>query len=99
MRISDWSSDVCSSDLVHQVCSSGRHRITAGVSAVSSANGRSIEQAALGPQRVQPAIELHGAALAEMALEDLAIVAAGGDHRSGPEIGRASWRERVCQNG
>src|SRR3546814_6341598 len=103
MRISDWSSDVCSSDLqdqlleernapsaglpragranpagalalVHQVCSSGRHRITAGVSAVSSANGRSIEHAALGPQPVQPAIELHGAALAEMALEDLALV-------------------------
>src|SRR3546814_12271514 len=66
-----------------------RSRITAGVSAVSSANGRSLEQAALGPQRVQPAIELHGAALAEMALEDLAIVAAGGDPRDGPAAGEA----------
>src|SRR3546814_12359265 len=73
-----------------------RSRITAGVSAVSSANGRSIEQAALGPQRVQPAIELYRAALAEMALEDLAIVADGGDHRDGPVVGEAALGAEVA---
>src|SRR3546814_20994692 len=66
--------------LVHQVCSSGRHRINAGVSAVSPANGRSIAQAALRPPRVQPTTELHWHAPPATALDDPPILHAGGDH-------------------
>src|SRR3546814_8066471 len=80
MRISDWSSDVCSSDLdvVGQPRNATRvqRRRPAG-----EARHREIEAA---PE------EVDGADLAEIP---------GAEALQHPidEIGRASWRERVCQ--
>src|SRR3546814_21083115 len=77
MRISDWSSDVCSSDL---------------------------------PQRVGDGEDVLVAAPAQIDDDDLVLRHAGHDlfrrrqrmarfkRRDNPlKIGRASWRERVCQ--
>src|SRR3546814_3129731 len=88
MRISDWSSDVCSSDLLPQ-------------DAVVEAGGR---QAAVVRGEVGAQVMLHraaqrfggrrhaalgGPALVQLAVDDLAV--------DGLQIGRASCRETVCQ--
>src|SRR3546814_2461621 len=77
MRISDWSSDVCSSDLGDRdaVVSAGqRHRQRRGVAVavlVGQRIGEDVGQRRAGSERV--------------------------DRGLPGEIGRASWRERVCQ--
>src|SRR3546814_19307346 len=102
MRISDWSSDVCSSDLVAR-----------GAVAARQFGGDVVpRQATLGKQDGEVEDEVGGLAgqrgivlgerrddgldrfLAEL-LRDLAA-ALGGEARD-IEIGRASCRERVCQ--
>src|SRR3546814_3611601 len=67
MRISDWSSDVCSSDLIDTALHD------------------------LVMRRAEVAARI-GAAKNGGASPDKALQGKGGD-----EIGRASWRERVCQ--
>src|SRR3546814_9627652 len=101
MRISDWSSDVCSSDLV------GFRRLGYRVSTAGSG--------ADGIERLQPGHDVDVVALDHHmdglnGLETLALI----QHLSDPppvvfvtgevegrvaisEIGRASCRERVCQ--
>src|SRR3546814_3645656 len=90
MRISDWSSDVCSSDL-HQ--SGLRHH--------GARRGRLMEKLLL-PAFAEP---VHAAqqvfrhalnALSEPGLVQT-ISDVPGLERMAPEIGRASCRERVCQ--
>src|SRR3546814_2466242 len=80
LRISDWSSDVCSSDL--GLCGSARPlggaEEWAWAAGVASAT---VATPALGAERGR---------LAHPFLSSV-------PQKSGPEIGRASWRERVCQ--
>src|SRR3546814_3897500 len=83
MRISDWSSDVCSSDLMAQrlglpmskvVCSIERHANTSAAS-VPLAFDEAVRDGRIKPGHL------------------VLMEAIGG------EIGRASGRERVCQYG
>src|SRR3546814_4237930 len=81
MRISDWSSDVCSSDLVG-CCRRDDQKIDlvrfdTGVckGLLRSAQGKIGRQFALG---------------GDVTLADSGAL-------TDPQIGRASWRERVCQ--
>src|SRR3546814_12199149 len=99
MRISDWSSDVCSSDLVPKVLEACRK----GASEVSIARALHINYRTWC--RVRTEDERVAAALAESRkLEEDELVtllmdkARAGDTTSILfEIGRASCRERVCQ--
>src|SRR3546814_9505759 len=79
MRISDWSSDVCSSDLV-------------------TIRGRAKRFAKIGGEMISlPAVEGYASAVWPDA--DHAVVTRP-DARKGEQlvqIGRASWRERVCE--
>src|SRR3546814_12296883 len=120
MRISDWSSDVCSSDLAMNSltgkvaivtgASSGIGRATAklfaeeGANVVAAARGRpgldklveEIEGA--GGQAVAVAGDVRDEALAK-ALVDTARDRFGGLDIAVNKIGRASGRERGCQDG
>src|SRR3546814_7916476 len=82
MRISDWSSDVCSSDLQRVIVPFGERR---------DVHRRELPDL----QRVVPAVvealQLHFLADVQPELEEIDPLI--DDH----EIGRASCRERVCQ--
>src|SRR3546814_16413014 len=90
MRISDWSSDVCSSDLVP---------VDAAVAGDLRQACRHVDEgvpvAAAGFEQQHPAARVFGQAVGKHA--------AGGtgtdDDVVVGEIGRASCRERVCQYG
>src|SRR3546814_7345074 len=90
MRISDWSSDVCSSDLDQEIDPALRHPVGR---AVVGERGGEAEPVAQGER-------------ADLDFgEQLRVTAHGGSsafpgrrERVGcPEIGRESCRERVCQ--
>src|SRR3546814_7659305 len=95
MRISDWSSDVCSSDLVNlgiQKISGNQGIIMADVFATQKSTA-------------EKAVQLSGAAakrVADLIKEEqtpglmLRVTVSGGGC-SGFQLGRASCRERVCQ--
>src|SRR3546814_12386093 len=101
MRISDWSSDVCSSDLVAAV--------------VPAELGQAEARQAVRADRVdrEQFLDLGGVGVGDRlaAARDAGVVDEdryggevgldGGDHRGARflvgEIGRASCRERVCQ--
>src|SRR3546814_5630064 len=80
MRISDWSSDVCSSDLqIEQVLGTG----------VVAAHARRIR---CGQQRRQPYPIFIGGLFQQLLRAQPASFM-----QRDQAIGRASWRERVCQ--
>src|SRR3546814_6244289 len=83
MRISDWSSDVCSSDLVAGDGARGLRRVR---------QGHGIDVVGIGEPGLLAGNRAHAHALLDRmrAVLDDAVL-----HR--PEIGRASCRERVCQ--
>src|SRR3546814_4658702 len=88
MRISDWSSDVCSSDLVRRSVPRPeiqpfRHEVTGENHLVDL--GRAVDQTGLAGVAVHPF--QHG----------ILGVAARPTELDRREIGRASCRERVCQ--
>src|SRR3546814_1681599 len=83
MRISDWSSDVCSSDL-GAVDISGGVRVGGAVNAISK--DASATAMRIGAGASVPEIRVSGK-----------IEATTGGKAAGDEIGRASCRERVCQ--
>src|SRR3546814_4623757 len=89
MRISDWSSDVCSSDLLQPALSPDRHE----PSRESNPDGvmRGPAQRGFSRHRRCPAdrlmAELPHCQVTQPAAEDAVI----------QQIGRASCRERVCQ--
>src|SRR3546814_15661034 len=93
MRISDWSSDVCSSDLplVHPVEHIGEQRLAAlhmvGQIMVEMVAHRIFDQ----PRRLRT-----GQPVLRLALE-LRVADEDRQHDLRREIGRASCRERVCQ--
>src|SRR3546814_6118735 len=83
MRISDWSSDVCSSDLIII----GR-KLTTGI--VCSSPMRPASQPQLNTATTTPNDEPIGTRMARAALIGTRI-------ERNTENGRASCRERVCQ--
>src|SRR3546814_13195905 len=112
MRISDWSSDVCSSDLIGE--RSGARRVRRPHAQPILVEGQGADIGAVAPEGVEIAIprlapadeiepELEGRAGAadEVVLvdpEQLVEVAQRRTRRlaDADEIGRASCRERVC---
>src|SRR3546814_15486835 len=108
MRISDWSSDVCSSDLrapatpedlAHHNCLNFTHRthwntwpLTTLPRGIKAAGTLGADQ---GDMLMQ--LALHGAGIVRLAEFHIHAELAAG--RLVPEIGRASCRERVGQYG
>src|SRR3546814_16940150 len=109
MRISDWSSDVCSSDLQSRLENGAAARRGIGELPVGRARG-------IGPeQRIHSHVMIGGCeGPAEQVKQTCFVIDAqrsaapglargilGDGHVAGPRapIGRASWRERVCQYG
>src|SRR3546814_14272558 len=100
MRISDWSSDVCSSDLIAgdhiaiacELHAQGRDRAEAVVHRHRSRSGRENGKGAIGVGGVDDAVDVRPVVVTGAVLPDdvTAIDRA-------IKIGRASWRERVCQ--
>src|SRR3546814_6325327 len=101
MRISDWSSDVCSSDLVAAVGSRLEFTANAGIPQNrilgDEVRDNDRDEAA---ERVLPVTTRWGLALLGLAAgETIAVEDAGTAARQRPtgETGRARCRERVCQ--
>src|SRR3546814_18930413 len=90
MRISDWSSDVCSSDLLAFVLITGVTWF--GGRMVANALGRRTRNSIVGP--VDRALGFGFVALKGLILASLLFLLAV---LLLDEIGRASCRERVCQ--
>src|SRR3546814_6431235 len=88
MRISDWSSDVCSSDLDAGSPQTRSRKGKAGRAQFSSAIGNGSDVAGCGKQAGWQ--EDGGRAMTEIRIVDTTL-------RDGHQIGRASCRERVCQ--
>src|SRR3546814_14396744 len=95
MRISDWSSDVCSSDLLWVLVSS----------VVVEDHMHALAYRNLALDRIEEADELLMAVALHDAVDQFAAAWDVVDqplHHAGPEdaqIGSASGRERVCQSG
>src|SRR3546814_4141990 len=82
MRISDWSSDVCSSDLLLEARAVGVAGEDVGVIARQRGDGERL--AATARAEIDDGVARRG-------------VQSGGGILARGEIGRASCRERVCQ--
>src|SRR3546814_14733060 len=98
MRISDWSSDVCSSDLARIGLPSLTIALGSGASCAKPAEGRMKARAArLTPLTSSFLVGIGTFSAVGDQLVDAAIDL-GNRHRSQrQQIGRASCRERVCQ--
>src|SRR3546814_6498832 len=91
VRISDWSSDVCSSDLLGNA---DRLRRARGIAAEAGADLVVFTELAIcGYPPEDLVLKPFFQDRVEAAVHKLAAETADG----GPEIGRASCRERVCQ--
>src|SRR3546814_4643027 len=99
MRISDWSSDVCSSDLIDRLNDTERGLIDAAVNAEWEKNGAEgsidgVIEALIARQHIQ------GEELS-IAMRPFSSAGTYGSFFTGQStlkrIGRASCRERVCQ--
>src|SRR3546814_18864184 len=109
MRISDWSSDVCSSDLRDAIRDLAASELGLATSTFEYAETREALRAAatrIGfPLVVKPVMSSSGKgqstvrnAAAIDAAWDYAAAGMRGDRLRVIEIGRASCRERVCQS-
>src|SRR3546814_16036428 len=114
MRISDWSSDVCSSDLAMQPSLYRRYNI-AGITpgddyaAMRQVLTRRFSRVADGQAEMPTVVLIDGGkgqveiarqVFVELGLDTHTIVGVskGEGRKVGlAKIGRASWRERVCQ--
>src|SRR3546814_16969813 len=117
MRISDWSSDVCSSDLVKSLVDVGYYARDI-IDSLKAASAMHV----VDPAHALPKFHFPGSAgdlglsLGDLVNDDLSLypalnqataslgvpwlhVAGNHDLDAGAKIGRASWRERVCQYG
>src|SRR3546814_17970929 len=99
MRISDWSSDVCSSDLVTPLLPGGAHSNVTEIGDLES--DKTLYDRML--QDINPNLPVPGGScfwaghtlcLAPDGKVSVCVISHG---RAGVEIGRASCRERVCQ--
>src|SRR3546814_2520770 len=104
MRISDWSSDVCSSDLGFGVERAGllerECRFLRRGEAVAAPEHEQVRRPGEGGDRGRPVERIGGGQpfgqLVERARQPR-IFGPGGDQCGDGQIGRASCRERVCQ--
>src|SRR3546814_6766290 len=97
MRISDWSSDVCSSDLIYSESNGSAHKTAKG----SKITVRTVKAPGFGPKGVLRCVlpftvflklkDIGGNVLPPYDEEFREVAMAD-------EIGRASCRERVCQS-
>src|SRR3546814_18606061 len=92
MRISDWSSDVCSSDLAARIADRVRTR-----------TGIAVDRLLVAPM-IRPLQEVLIGYRLDAQVGPVVTLAPGGvliglyaDQAVGLELGRASGRERVCQ--
>src|SRR3546814_7955337 len=102
MRISDWSSDVCSSDLVEPIYGGGRREVRKGeegfriTTLATEAGCRPDTGNRYVPRRAAVQMNHFGHCLGVLQISENDLVAHHGS--SGQrQIGRASGRERVCQ--
>src|SRR3546814_14409769 len=93
MRISDWSSDVCSSDLIDAQLAGVGDREQLRAAAAAGADQR----ADVSRARSDDAVERRDDALEALCRAEPVDVGARGVFRSLLEIGRASWRVSGCQ--
>src|SRR3546814_15932143 len=91
MRISDWSSDVCSSDLNSSVVAIRRH-----ASAVTAPCTNTTSASRSGSRRLHAPLQKEGTGMAAYHFASSSI-ACRRLTEMGVEIGRASCRERVLQ--
>src|SRR3546814_14679879 len=104
MRISDWSSDVCSSDLAFEV-EVARNRVLAGLDvAADRVAGAGCLAQLLGRHGAERIVERgldrqlrRVVELLALGREELDAIVVMRVVRGGDEIGRASCGERVCQ--
>src|SRR3546814_3825658 len=98
MRISDWSSDVCSSDLQNRAC---LHVWLRKIAGVEDDDGESYEAATRAIEAIFSVRRSDRAltAVFDSAFDNGTALKAGLARwvGAGNQIGRASWRERVCQ--
>src|SRR3546814_1722675 len=87
MRISDWSSDVCSSDLLDRYDRNLGKWVDSAVKNQVSLNFLNIGQGAIITTGVTVLLWLSADGVVKGAMTVGDVV----------QIGRASWRERVCQ--
>src|SRR3546814_20195093 len=99
MRISDWSSDVCSSDLFLGAGQLGDGRRLAGARRRLAGLPARIAPEAEGALALQQATARFGEAEAAVAADVEAEDAGGDPLAEDREIGRASGRGEVCQYG
>src|SRR3546814_19203837 len=105
MRISDWSSDVCSSDLISQYRAMQKHWFQSRLRQLGKTQRGLAKHMGLDPSRVteilnksrgikiEEAVEM--ADYLETSLDDLVTRLGSAVARGVREIGRASCRERV----
>src|SRR3546814_12565920 len=105
MRISDWSSDVCSSDLERAGQGQQFHPVVAargcarrgGGRCAGDEDGNDMNEGGTGVRTLLVVEDDAGLqAQLKWAYEDYRVLVAG-DHDAALEIGRASLRERWCQ--
>src|SRR3546814_17451270 len=107
MRISDWSSDVCSSDLIGHIGVAGADRQIVGDAVDRKGAVALVELQALGVlpahlgvrtlvRIVRQALEIEAGSAKFLGLFANAVVEGAADPAA--EIGRAAGRERVCQD-
>src|SRR3546814_3420827 len=99
MRISDWSSDVCSSDLFlddagHGVVTERRHQCLADAERL---NDFGDIEPGIGAERLGSRLHRFLVTRRECAQCVLDAIAELPQYAGRQKIGRASWRERVCQ--
>src|SRR3546814_13548885 len=112
MRISDWSSDVCSSDLLHRrqaaICRalhgqpadlSGKLHLVSLAGELGAELFSLGEGGALEPTERFRAIEEGAVGIGAklIVLDNVAHLFGGNENARQEEIGRAACRERVCQ--
>src|SRR3546814_2557971 len=86
MRISDWSSDVCSSDLIAQATAESLERVA---KATQNPGGMDAVNLSVAERYVD--------AFKEVAQKNNTLILPANMGDMGSKIGRASCRERVCQ--
>src|SRR3546814_20177344 len=98
MRISDWSSDVCSSDLIDLLINNAGLALADAPTPAAELNQwkTMIETNITGLVSLTHAL-LPGLIARRGAIINISSVAPNYPYAAGHELGRASCRERVCQ--
>src|SRR3546814_8317711 len=97
MRMSDWSSDVCSSDLLDLKRLAELHLSPTQVLAVIQADNINVPGGAVEAGTRRFNIKTSGSYHSVQQVLDTVIAGNGAQAVHVAEIGRASCRERVCQ--